>query len=215
MKPLRFIFLFVSVLLGIIVFSQDGWTLKKDNEGIKVYIRKTDSFKLNEIKVETIMTCRLSQLAATISDVAQHEQWVYKAVTTKLLKQNSPTDLYYYTEIDAPWPFENRDVVMHMTLQQMPQSKVLYIYTNSIDNFFPVQKDIVRIAYSRGRWSITPLGNNQVKIEYQIQVDTGDGLPAWLINLFATNTPYETFLKLRDQIKLPRYAQAKLPFIAD
>lgn len=196
-------------------WGQAGWVLKKNDRNIKVYSRKTDSFRVDELRVETTMTGRLSQLVAAIADVEGHEKWVYKAATTKLLRKNSETDLYYYTEIDAPWPFDNRDVVMQMNIQQHPFTKVIQISTNNIEHVYPVQEDIVRIHHSKGRWLITPLGNQQIMIEYRIQVDPGPGIPAWLINLFSTNGPYETFLHLREVIKESPYSMARLPFIID
>lgn len=196
-------------------FSQEEWTLKKDNSGIKVYARKVIGHKINELKVETILEGRLSQLAAIIAEVNKHEEWVYKTIQSSLLKQNSFVDLFYYTVIAAPWPFDNRDVVIHITMQQNPQTKVLNINANSTDGYVPVKKDIVRVTFSRASWMITPLNNHQLKVEYRILVDPGDGLPAWLINLFSSMGPYDTFIKLRERIKLPQYAQAKYASIID
>jgi hypothetical protein len=36
-----------------------------------------------------------------------------------------------------------------------------------------------------------------------------------LLNLFLTNGPYESFLNLRNRIKLPQYEHVKLPFLVD
>lgn len=195
------------------VAAQENWTLRKNDKGIQVYSRKTDSFRINELRVTTVMQAKLSQLVAAITDIQEHEKWVYKALNTKMLKRNSATDLFYYTEVDAPWPFDNRDVVMRMVVEQDAKSRAVTIHTYNVDNFYPFQKDIVRIMVSRGKWQVTPLANNQLQIEYRIQVDPGTGIPAWLINFFATNAPYETFVHLREHIKLPKYAEARLDYL--
>lgn len=208
--------LLAFILLGqMFASAQENWTLRKNDKGIQVYSRKTDSFRINELRVTTVMQGRLPQLVAAITDIQEHEKWVYKALNTKMLKRNSPTDQFYYTEVDAPWPFDNRDVVMRMVVEQDVKSKVVTIHTFNVENIYPLQKDIVRILVSRGKWQITPLANNQLQIEYRIQVDPGTGVPAWLINFFATNGPYETFLDLREHIKLPKYAEARLDYLAN
>lgn len=218
LKPvvrLLFGWLAFFLFLQLPVAAQENWTLRKNDKGIQVYSRKTDSFRINELRVTTVMQAKLSQLVAAITDIQEHEKWVYKALNTKLLKRNSATDLFYYTEVDAPWPFDNRDVVMRMLVEQDAKTKVVTIHTLNVDNVYPFQKDIVRILVSRGKWSIMPVSTNQLQIEYRIQVDPGTGVPAWLINFFATNGPYETFLHLREHIKLPKYAEARLDYLVN
>lgn len=211
------IFSLVAFILLVQLFAsaQENWTLRKNDKGIQVYSRKTDSFRINELRVTTVMQGRLPQLVAAITDIQEHEKWVYKALNTKILKRNSPTDMFYYTEVDAPWPFDNRDVVMRMVVEQDVKSKVVTIQTFNVENIYPLQKDIVRIMVSRGKWQITPLVNNQLQIEYRIQVDPGTGVPAWLINFFATNAPYETFVHLREHIKQSKYAEARLDYLVN
>jgi hypothetical protein len=98
---------------------------------------------------------------------------------------------------------------------QNSSNKVVTIESNGVNDFMPEKKHIVRIKYSRANWIITPLANKKFRIEYRVQIDPGDGVPAWLLNLFIANGPYETFLKLKEQIQLPQYVNAKFPFITD
>lgn len=190
-------------------FAQEPWQLRKSGEGINVFSRKAAGQKLQELRVETSVTGTVAQVIAAVTDVDKHDEWVYKALNTRLLKTLAPQDFYYYTEIDAPWPFDNRDLVLRMTVSHDNASGKAIIKTLHAENIVPAVKDVVRITYSRGHWTLTPSANNQVKIEYEILVDTGIGLPAWLINMFIANAPYETFLHLRDWMKQAKYAQLK------
>jgi START domain len=194
---------------------QDNWKLKKDKNGIKVYSRKTKAYKFDELKVECVFESRLSQLAAVILDAEHQYQWAYKTAKSEVLKQNSAADIIYYSEIECPWPFENRDLVARMTAAQNTSTKVLTIVAKSMNDYLPVKKNLVRIKYSDALWTVIPLNNTQVKVEYKIQVDPGDGVPAWVLNMFATDGPYETFINLKEKIKLPEYRIAKVPFITD
>ncbi len=189
--------------------AQENWQLRKSGEGIKVYSRKAEGQKLQELRVETVVTGTVKQVVAAVTDVNQHDSWVYKALNTHLIKTLAPQDFYYYTEIDAPWPFDNRDLVLRMTVSHDSETGKAVIKTLHAANIVPAVKDVVRITYSRGHWTLTPQPDNQVKIEYEILVDIGLGLPAWLINMFIANAPYETFLNLRQWMKRAKYADVK------
>jgi hypothetical protein len=79
----------------------------------------------------------------------------------------------------------------------------------------PVKQGIVRVTKFEGKWTIIPLGKNLIKVEYVLRVDPGGSIPAWLINLFSTRGPYESFKKLRQQLQKPVYRQIQFPFIID
>ncbi len=215
MKFQFFLLAFTCLLLQISAKSQQGWTLKKDKNGIKVFSRKTDNFKFDELKVECEFEGRISQLAAVLLDVNHQYQWVYKTTKSQLLKENTPVDVFYYTEIECPWPFENRDMVIRMTIIQNTANKVMTIAAKNVNEYLAEKNHLVRIKYSNAIWTVTPLNNKLFKIDYRIQVDPGNGVPAWLLNLFSINGPYESFLNLKEKIKLPQYAQTKFSFIVD
>ena len=214
LRPYYFLLLF-CLLFQTTAQCQEDWKLKKDKNGIKVYSRKTPNFKFEEIKVDCIFEGKISQLAAVILDVKKQYQWVYKTAKSELLKQVTNADLFYYSEIECPWPFHNRDLIARMTITQNTSTKILSIVAKSVDNYLPSKKNLVRVKYSNALWTITPLNNAQFKVEYKIQIDPGDGVPAWILNMFATNGPYESFKNLKDKIMLPAYAAAKFPFIKD
>ncbi|GAA4310475.1 hypothetical protein GCM10023149_05170 [Mucilaginibacter gynuensis] len=60
---------------------------------------------------------------------------------------------------------------------------------------------------------ITPLKNGQIKVEYSLHVDPGGALPAWLVNMFATDGPMKIFRNLKLQLQKPAYKNADLAFI--
>ena len=215
MRYSSFILVFVCLLFQFSGKAQEDWSLKKDKNNIKVFTRKTKNFKVDEIKVECEFDGRVSQLVAVLLDVNKHYEWVYKASKSQLLQKNSNTDLFFYTEIQAPWPFQNRDLIAHLKLTQNSSNKIITVEANGVNDFIPDKKHIVRVRYSRANWIVTPLANKKFKIDYRVQIDPGDGVPAWILNLFIANGPYDTFLKLKEQIQLPQYLNARFAFIAD
>src|SRR5450432_3205276 len=137
MKFASHIFLLVCMLLQHPEKYQEDWTLRKDKNGIKVFSRKTNNSKFDELKVECVFEGRISQLAAVLFDVNNQYQWVYKTIKSQLLKQINAGDVFFYTEIDSPWPFDNRDLVIHMNMIQNPGNKVMTIEAKNVNGYLP------------------------------------------------------------------------------
>jgi hypothetical protein len=48
---------------------------------------------------------------------------------------------------------------------------------------------------------VAAAGHDQISITYQLQVDPDGSLPAWIVNLFVSKGPYETFRNLSALLK--------------
>jgi hypothetical protein len=204
------------LLLGTVTLrAQDEWKLKTEKEGIRVYTRLFPGSKFKAIKVDVELDATLSQLVAVILDVNTGADWVYSTKSSVLLKQVSPSELYYYSEVNIPWPADNRDFIAQLKAVQDSHTKVVTVYGPVFPDYVPEKKGIVRVRHSEGKWVITPVGSHHVKVEYTLRADPGGDLPPWLVNMFVTKGPYESFKKLKEQLKKPVYVSAKLPFITD
>jgi START domain len=209
-------------LAGCILFffilssaAQTDWQLRQDKEGIKVYTKKMDNSPVKAVKTVCTINASLTRLTAVLLDIKSTTDWVYATKSITLLKQVSPAELFYYSELEIPWPADNRDFIVLLTVSQDQKTKVITVIGQNNPNYLPSYKNIVRVQHSYSKWIITPLQNGQVKIEYELQANPGGNVPAWLINMFVTKGPFETFKKLREQVKKPAYNYVSLPFIKD
>ncbi|OCX51426.1 lipid-binding protein [Mucilaginibacter sp. PPCGB 2223] len=196
-------------------FAQEAWKPAVDKEGIRIYTRHIPNSKLKAIKVECELKVRASQLVRVIMDIEHSEGWVYHSKNAYVVKQVSPSELYYYSEVSVPWPAQNRDYISHIMVSQDPKTKVITIDAPCIADMVPAKPGIVRISNSAGKWTIAPLNNNTLKVEYQLAVDPAGSIPAWLVNLFATDGPLKTFERLKLHLQKPEYKNVKLAFIED
>jgi hypothetical protein len=193
--------------------AQMPWQLKKDQEGIKVYTKSSENSEYNELKVEMTLTATLSSLAALILDIDNYHNWSFNTEKAYVLKRIGPGELYYYTLNNSPWPASDRDLPVHLQISQDPGTKSMSIHATCIPGLVPPKKNVVRVPLSAEQWTVTPLSNGRIRIEYDLKLDPGAGAPAWLINLFSVKGPFETFSHLRTQIQQPPYRDALLPFI--
>ena len=203
---------FFSALHGS---SQTNWKLKSSKDSMNIYTAEVPGSRLNAIKIVTNVSTTMSALAAVMLDIDATGEWVYATKSIKVLKQVSPADVYYYSELSFPWPTSNRDFVAHIILSQDHTSKVMTLEATNVSEMVPVKPGIVRVSKSIAKWTFTPLSKTLIRVEYMLECDPGGSLPAWLINLFATKGPFESFKKLRTQLQKPVYRQARFAFIKD
>ena len=208
--------LILSFSLAGILFNtsaQSNWELKTDEDGIKIYTSIVPESKIKAVKVECEFKATASQMVAVLLDVNSGPDWLYHTKSSRLIKQVSPSELYYYSEVKLPWPAENRDFVAHLKVTQNPATKLVTMDGPSVPGFVPLKQGIVRINNSKGKWLISPLPNGKIKVEYTLHVDPGGALPAWLVNTFATQGPLEIFKKLKLQLQKTEYKNALPAFL--
>ncbi|MEO6150117.1 MAG: START domain-containing protein [Mucilaginibacter sp.] len=191
----------------------NDWKLSTDKSGIKVYTRVVPGSKVKAVKVESDFKATASQFVAVLLDVKNSVDWVYRTKSCLLIKQVSPSELYYYSEISVPWPVENRDFVARIAVSQDPETKVVTVDAPSVPGFVALKKAVVRISDSKGKWIITPTSNQTIRVEYTLQVDPGGAIPAWLVNMFAAEGPTQSFKLLKLQLQKEQYKNVSLPFI--
>ena len=201
------------LLFAGIADSQVPWVLKKGGENIKVYTASTDHSKFKMVKVECMLNASETQLAALLLDVSSQTEWVFSTIASSVVKTISPSEIYYYAEAKTPWPLSNRDMVIDLSVRQDPITKIMAVQVNNIDNVLPHKNGKVRVPFSQASWIVEPVKENKIKITYTIRIDPGGGIPAWMVNMFIANAPYESFKKLETLIQTDKYKNAALSFI--
>lgn len=209
----HFLIISLALLCSAVSYGQDSWTLKTNKDGIAIYTKTIENSNYKGIRVKCALPATLSQFVAVIMDVNTATEWLYSTKSSTLLKQVSPAEVYYYSEVGLPWPLSNRDFVCHLTAKQDPRTKVVTIDGPVVPDYIPAKNGIVRVTHSSGKWIISPGDNNMVNIEYTLEADPGGSIPAWLVNLFVTKGPMESFKKLKDQINKPQYRKAQYAFM--
>ena len=209
------ILILLLVLCANIAAAQtdDPWTLKQDKDGIKIYTADVPNSKIKALKVECELNATLSQVVAAVMDIKSSKSWVYRTASAYVVKQPSPSDLYYYTLVKMPWPVTNRDYVAHLRVTQNAKTKAVTVDVPCITGMVPSKNKVIRVTNSTARWLLTPEGTGRIKLVYTLHTDPGGDIPAWLTNMFITQAPSQTFSKLEAELKKPAYKNAKLAYI--
>ena len=214
-------FMRLSLLFTFITsfcFSQqqvDEWHKKKDHKGIEVYSRKTASSDFRELKSVTYLKTSLNSIVALINDRESYSQWVYKCGEAKTIKKISDSEAIQYQTVIAPWPAENRDFVVNIKLSQNEKTKIVTLKATCNANYIPKAPCHVRITEFNACWTLIPLKDGTVQLTYQLLVNPGGYVPAWLVNMAAIDGPYETMLHMKEWVFKDKYQKAKNPLIKE
>ena len=204
----------IGFLLVSISLTGQSWELKNEEEGIKVYTRRVENSDIKAIKVECTIEATLSQLTAVLLDIPASNEWVYATKFCRVQKNISSSELIYHSEIDVPWPASNRDFIVRVKFEQDSITKKMTVDGENLPHYLKEQEGVVRIMHTESNWTVTPR-NKYLDIVFTLHVNPGGSIPAWLINLFATRGPLETFRNLRSQINKPEYKEASFLFLVD
>ncbi len=202
----------ILLLVAGAAHAQPDWKLRKNENGIRVYVADDPSSPIKQLKVECTVEATLPQLVACIMDVAAQPAWIYNTRLSQPLDTVAPNELVFYSQVNMPTPVTDRDFISRLIITQPGNGKTI-LESSGEPDYLPHRKGFVRIERSNAHWEVTPINASELAIVYTLHVDPSGSMPPALVNLFLTTGPLKTFTKLREQVAQPKYKAARVPFI--
>lgn len=200
--------------LSVQAQTEPAWVFKNEKDNVKVYYRRTSD--VHEIKLVSSIKTTLSGLVHLLGEVEMYPSWGYKVMESKVIEKISDTEMYYYSRLDFPWPFNDRDIVMHTKLVQDPETRAIIATSTAVSHDkVPVKKDVVRITNAKTTWKIWPGTSGWAYIEYYIYSDPAGNMPDWVVNMAIDMGPRETIKRMRNILKKPEYQAVRLAHIRE
>lgn len=196
-----FIILFLMAGFSQTMNAQNDCVLRKDQDSIKVFTCHSSESRFKTIKATFTLDATYAALEKTLLDITHYTKWQYNTVEAKILKTINDREIVYYTQVSAPWPVTNRDMIVHLKVQQQPGTKDNVIITNGEPDFIPRKPDLVRVPSSKATWIIKELDKERLSINYSIEIDPGGSVPAWMVNMVCAEAPYVSFKNLKDRMR--------------
>lgn len=180
----------------------DHCTLKKDKDGIKVYTCKSEHDRFKTLKASFIIKQTTpEELESFLRNVSNYPSWQYNMASADILKSNTVDGtMIIRSEIDAPWPLENRELIAQFSVQRFQDAEQLQFTVKTIAYDYPSAKGLVRVPFSHAQWDIKKV-NDSVEVVYTMRIDPGGVVPAWLVNMAMAEGPYTSFVNLKKQLE--------------
>jgi hypothetical protein len=201
------------------VISNFNPYLKLNKDGIKVYIYSHKNSVFGTFKATTHIDASVDSVLAVVLDTKYSPQWIDALKKSFIIKKLNFTEQYHYQIFFIPFPFKNRDFILHSKLTHNPVTNAITISMSSAPNYCRDKKsdecnevnqsDLVRVIKSIGTFKMEPDAKG-TKITWIQHTDPGGNLPAWLVNQLVHQTPYLSFKNLAQTVKEKHYKQAQL-----
>jgi carbon monoxide dehydrogenase subunit G len=189
-------------IVSLISFSssaQVNWKLVQEEDGIKVYTKHESGSEYKAFKAEMKVSCKIENIVEVLKNSESINNWIVNCKGVKLLKTDN-NNQYYYIETSLPFPFKNRDMVYHFQFIEI-DSRQVKVTVTGMPEYIPTKEGIVRLTKANGYWLLNSIDATTTAVTYQMHVEPGGLIPAWLANPFIVNVPLSTFKELRKIIQ--------------
>lgn len=191
--------LFFTLLANSGLQAQSAWEQKKDQNGVRVYVREVEGQSFKESKATIRFKASVQDVVNVLLDYPGYSQWAPRVVQARLVEKASDQVYYSYSINDAPWPVTDRDIVLKNALSYAANGAAT-IRMSAVKGKVPESKDAVRMTYFEGHYAIVPTGSGMVEVTYQAIMDPAGSVPAWMANMAVVDTPYDLLLSLRKRV---------------
>lgn len=198
-------FLALSLFLSGVVLAQEGeWKKIREKDGIEIFNRKNQYSDFKEFTSRMVIGGTINQFLAVLYDVEALPSWGYKVEEASLISRSSDSLQVYYAVAKAPFPYKDRDGVYLNRFIWDPVERTLLVEIELLEDQLAEKEDLVRMK-GFGFWKAIEMPNERLEVQFQMQMDPGGNIPAWLSNMFSGDTPYFTMQGLKKAMKQEKY----------
>ena len=180
--------------------QREGWALEVDEDGVVVYVRPEAGSDMS-VKVSTVARTTVAEVQRVLDDAAAYPEWVHRCAGAYVIPGGAPNDYVYYSHIDLPFPFQDKEVVARIQQYVLSETGVLVRNITAEPDALPPPKGRDRLLAYDARWTVTPLPQGTVEITCQVRTSAGSGLPMWLRTEILTGGPAQTVKNLRRRLE--------------
>ncbi len=174
--------------------NDEDFRLVKDSEGIQVYNKESPKKGYIEYKATTVINePDMENVLDFFMDYANHSEWVYNCLQSKMWQKNGQT--YLYQTFKSQWPFKNRDVNLLVKKQHIDRNTVTIDFTSEPDAV-PDHKKNIRIHDFESKWLVRQ-SKNKVWISVYSSFDPKLKMGGFMLRSYATKIPFEMLKKLK------------------
>jgi len=201
--PLLLMWFVILLPVGCLIgqkSAENEWTLTNEKDNIYVYTRLQEDETLKEVRIQFRVQAPMQVFLNTLDYVPAYTSWVYKCAESKLVRKINDFEFYYYVRTDFPFPFVDRDIIIHTTGRIDPNTGIYYARSVGAPTEVAIRSDCVRLREFESSWTVRPLRNGYLAATYQVKTEAGGAIPDWLTNLAVSTGPMRTIQGLLAQV---------------
>ena len=201
-----------STLAEEIPLEADNWEEQKKEGGITIYIRPHPNSSFEAFKAVAILDAPLNNIMAVMANPLSCIEWVHGCTESYGFDEKNFNDRYAYSVNDMPWPFKDRDYVLHIKTTSKPGSNKILMHMNASADKKSVSDDYLRVSVAQTIYILEALDNNKTKMTWLQHVEPGGVLPGWLVNSLIVDIPIKSLQALEDIAQKEKYQNARIVY---
>ena len=201
------------------------WQLQKDEQGIRVYLRKVPDSAIKEFRGEIRIRAGLGSLLAVMDDTAACADWVHNCADPIRLDKISFTESYNFQISKMPLFITNRGLIFHTVITQKADNKIITMQMSAIPDYCKNKQTescqyiqnikLIPITRSNGFYKFIPEADGWTTVIWQQHIEPGGRLPGWLVNSLLLDIPFNTLNNLREIVRNHKYTRMRLTYGPD
>ncbi len=198
-----------------IIGGSEGWKLKKDKNGIKIYVRDVPVSPIKSFRGVLNIKANFDELITFISEPYAYPEYIYLCTAAEVLKYQNDNDYYFRSLVKAPWPVALRDAVTHTVWREAPETGAVIMDCIGVPELVPEQEGYIRTPLIFMAVVVTPGKNGIHEIVFEGVVEAGGWVPDAVANFCVAWTPYKTLLNIKDKrpFEQERYKNKKITLL--
>jgi hypothetical protein len=193
----------LSLTITLCFSQKNDCDLKRNDEGINVYVCKSRDEKFKTLRAEFVLeNTSIATFEKFLLDVENYPAWQYNMVRAQRLQTISDSEMIYRSEVDAPWPVDDRELILNFKISREGSDQSTIVINHTLFDY-PIQYKLVRVPFFFATYQVSVVEDISIKIIYTLKIDPGGYVPPWLVNLAMAEGPYISFKNLKARISKP------------
>ena len=189
------------VLAALAQAAAGGWTPAGTTRGVTLEFRDDPTLEVREVRATTELPFPAAIIFPLVCDFTNYGSLVSGVQETRRMSGTAPTDYEMYMRYAPRFLVVSaRDVVVHVQGQSTPNGSSACQWTD-LKAREPERKGTVRMPLLRGSWTIEPLDAARARVVYQVAVNPGGRLPAWLVRRGAVSALPDVIEQVRRRLE--------------
>ena len=181
-----------------------SWDLVKHEQDLVIYATKVPGSDVVAFKGRGVIHQPVVKVAAVLLDGQHAREWVGHLEASQTVRRLSPTESMQYTHIGTPFVMKDRDVVVRITIDVLPEKRAVHVHDQSTAAPLAPLTDYVRGEISASDFLLTALEpHTTMVLEATMHADPQGAVPKWIVNLFQKSWPGETFRAMQKRVERP------------
>jgi hypothetical protein len=168
-----------------------------------VYMAHNDDSSIKTFRGEAVVA--ISDFRAIGNQVDDYDfvaSWMHMISSISDLGRDSGVQRRIWVTTRLPWPVSNRDAPLNLQISQEPDSFAVVVAYEADQSLMAPQSGYVRMPELKGMLRFVPVTPGEVHVTFEVVLDPGGYIPAWIANLILRDIPYfslRRFQRVADQ----------------